>query len=372
MRGYRYDALDGVRGVAAQAVVLTHAVEMAFLPLHGTGAAITGWIGRVSVMTFFALSGFVIATSLGRMAGRDGRFLVPYAVHRVARIAPPLIFAIALTFAVGALGRAGLPLLTRTGEPYTMGVLAFLRGITLTFAPSDATFVIDNPLWSLRQEVYLYGVAAFAALAIVGRGARRVLGIALASGLVLVTANRFFYLQSLALFAAGAGAALLGGHPGLRRWATMPVLLPVAALALGAPLAFAANPGFVDAMSAWGPFLAYQAALGLPLALVLLGLATTGGQTGRLFAACEGAAAFSYTLYVVHMPILVLVFSLRAHLDWVPGFASDAATFAVAWTGAQAVAIFAARAVERPRQARAALFSALARLGWAQSARGRA
>ncbi|KQP62081.1 acyltransferase family protein [Methylobacterium sp. Leaf112] len=372
MRGYRYEALDGVRGLAAQAVVLTHAVEMAFLPTHGTGAAITGWIGRVSVMTFFALSGFVIATSLGRMAGRDGRFLVPYAVHRVARIAPPLIFAIALTFAVGILGRAGLPLLTRTGEPYTMGVLAFLRGITLTFAPSDATFVIDNPLWSLRQEVYLYAVAAFATLAIVGRGAWRATGIVLASGLVLVTANRFFYLQSLALFGAGVGAARLGGHPGLRRLAATPVVLPIAGLALGAPLAFAANPGFVDAMSAWGPFLAYQAALGLPLAVALLGLATNEAPAARTFARWEGAASFSYTLYVVHMPILVLVFSVRAHFGWASGRTGDVATFAAAWLVAQAVAIAAARAVERPKPARAALFGALWRLGWAQPTQGRA
>lgn len=364
MRGYRYEALDGVRGLAAQAVVFTHVVEMAFLPAHGTGAGVTGWIGRASVMLFFALSGFVIATSLGRLADRDGRHLVPYAVHRVARIAPPLVFAIIVTFAVGALGRAGLPLLTRSGEPYDMGVLAFLRGITLTFAPSDATFVIDNPLWSLRQEVYLYAVAAFASLALVGHGVRRVLGAALAVGLIVVTANRFFYLQSLALFGAGAAAAGFGGQPGLRRIAASPALLPVAGLALAAPLAFVGQPGFVDGMSAWGPFLAYQAALGLPLGLCLLGLAINETSIARGFAACAGAAAFSYTLYVVHMPILVLVFSLRAHLGWAPGWTGSAATLAVAWLAAQVVAITAARSLERPKAARAALFRLLGRIGW--------
>lgn len=372
MRGYRYEALDGVRGLAAQAVVITHALEMAFLPAHGTGAGITGWIGRVSVMTFFALSGFVIATSLNRTARRDGRFLVPYAVHRVARIAPPLVFAIALTFAVGALGRAGVPLLTRSGEPYTMGLLAFLRGITLTFAPTDATFVIDNPLWSLRQEVYLYAVAAFVALGLVGRGAARALGICLAAGLVIATGNRFFYLQSLALFGAGAACACFGGHPALQRLATARALFPITALALAAPLAFVAQPGFVDAMSAWGPFLAYQAALGLPLALCLLALATDATPVARPFAAFEGAAAFSYTLYVVHMPVLVLVFSLRAHLAWAPGLAGDGATLLVAWIAAQALAVAVARVLERPKPVRAALFRLLGRVGWGRSALERA
>ncbi|SFG35460.1 acyltransferase family protein [Methylobacterium gossipiicola] len=372
MRGYRYEALDGVRGLAAQAVVITHALEMAFLPAHGTGAGITGWIGRASVMLFFVLSGFVIATSLSRSARRDGRFLVAYAVHRVARIAPPLVFAIGLTFAVGALGQAGVTLLTRSGEPYTMGLLAFLRGITLTFAPTDATFVIDNPLWSLRQEAYLYAVAAFVALGVVGRGAARALGFALAAGLVFATANRFFYLQSLALFGAGAASALLGGHPGLHRLATSPALWPIAALALAAPLAFVARPDFVDAMSAWGPFLAYQAVLGLPLALGLLALATESTPVARVFAAFEGAATFSYTLYVVHMPVLVLVFSLRTHLAWMPGWIGDGATLLVAWGAAQALAIAVARVLERPKPVRTALFHLLGRLGWGRSALERA
>jgi peptidoglycan/LPS O-acetylase OafA/YrhL len=248
-----------------------------------------------------------------------------------------------------------------------MGLLAFLRGITLTFAPTDATFVIDNPLWSLRQEVYLYAVAAFAALGIVGRGPTRALGFALAAGLVIATGNRFFYLQSLALFGAGAASALLGGHPGLRRLAASPALWPIVALALVAPLVVTANPGFVDAMSAWGPFLAYQAALGLPLALCLLALATDATPIARGFAAFEGTAAFSYTLYVVHMPILVAVFSLRAHLAWMPGWAGDGATLLGAWIVVQAVAIAVARVLERPKPMRAGLFRLLGRVG-----RGRA
>ncbi len=364
MRGYRYEALDGVRGLAAQVVLVSHALGMAFPHLEGFAAGATEWVGRLAVMVFFSLSGFVIATSLTRLIAADRRrFLLPYAVHRIARIWPPLILAIVITFAVGAIGHGGLPLLTRTGEPYRLDLIAFLRGITLTFGPGDATFVIDRALWSLRQEVYLYGVAAFAALAIVGRGGWRILGALAVLALVAVTANRFFYLQSLALFTAGAGAALFGGDSRLRALAGSGLLWPATILALLVPLAFAGAPGFIDAQSEHPAFLAYQAALGLPFALCLLRLATREGTDARVFEGLSGTAAFSYTLYVIHVPVMTLIFSLRADMEWAPGLGGTLATFAIALALTEALSFGAALVVERPRFFRAVLFRALSLAG---------
>lgn len=362
MRGYRYEALDGVRGLAAQAVLVSHALGMAYPRLEAPVAGLVEWAGRLSVMVFFSLSGFVIATSLARLIAEDrGRFVLPYAVHRLARIWPPLILAIVITFAVGAIGHAGLPLLTRTGEPYRLDLIAFLRGITLTFGPGDATFVIDRALWSLRQEVYLYGVAAFAALALVRGGLSRLLYGAVFLGLVTVTADRFFYLQSLALFGAGAGAALFGDR--LRTLAGSRWLWPATAACLVLPLVTVGDAGYVDSLSDHRGLLAYQAALGLPLALCLLALATRDGPATRFFAASRGAAPFSYTLYVIHVPVMTLIFSVRAYHGWVPGAAGTVATLAVAILVTEAVSFLAARLVERPRLFRALLFRGLAATG---------
>lgn len=364
MRGYRYESLDGVRGLAAQVVLVSHGLGMAFFPVPSPGAAAAEWFGRISVMVFFSLSGFVIATSLSRLIAQDrGRFLIPYAVHRIARIWPPLVLAIAVTFAVGALGQAGLPLLTKTGEPYRLDAIAFLRGITLSFGPGDATFVIDRALWSLRQEVYLYAVAALAALALVGRGPLRLAGGIAACAMVAATADRFFYLQSLALFAAGAGAALYGDRPHLRALAGSPLVAAATLLLWLAPLGFVGHPSFIDAMSGNGLFLAYQAAIGLPLALVLLGLATGEGPAARGFAGLAPLAAFSYTLYVVHVPVMTLVFSVRAFAGLAPGPTGTVATLVLALIVAQAFAWAAARAVERPRVFRRLLFALTGRLG---------
>lgn len=368
VRGYRYDALDGVRGLAAQVVLVCHGLGMTALsPAHSPAAAANEWLGRASVMVFFSLSGFVIATSLSRLIAQDRRgFLLPYAVHRLARIWPPLILAITVTFAVGALGHAGLPLLTMTGDPYRLDWIAFLRGITLTFGPGDATFVIDRALWSLRQEVYLYVIAALAAVSLVGRGFWRIAAGAAACAMIAATADRFFYLQSLVLFSAGAGAALFGGMPRLRALARAPWVAPVTILLWLAPLGFVGVPGYVDAMSNDPAFLAYQALIGLPLSLALLGLALDEGAVSRSLAALRGLASFSYTLYVIHVPVMTLIFSLRAHAGLVPGMSGDVATLVAALALAQGVAYAAALFVERPRFFRALLFSALGRIGLAR------
>ncbi|WP_191970647.1 acyltransferase family protein [Methylobacterium soli] len=364
MRGYRYEALDGVRALAAQVVLVSHGLGMAFFPVHSPGAAAAEWFGRLAVMVFFSLSGFVIATSLSRLVASDGsRFGVAYAVHRLARIWPPLVLAILVTFAVGWLGQNGLALLTKTGDAYRLDAIAFLRGITLTFAPGDATFVIDRALWSLRQEVYLYAVAACAALAFAGRGARRLLGGIAVIGLVTVTADRFFYLQSLALFSAGAAAALLGGRDRVRILAGRPWLGPATLGLLAAPLLFVGQPGFIDAMSEGGLFLTYQALLGLPVALCLLGLAIGDGLAARASARCSWAAAFSYTLYVIHVPVMTLVFSLRAHFGLAPGLGGTLATLVLALAVAEGCSYAAALVVERPRLFRRILFRLLAATG---------
>lgn len=370
MRGYRYEALDGVRGLAAQTVLVCHGLGMtALYPVHSPAASAIEWIGRASVMVFFSLSGFVIATSLARLIGEDRRgFLLPYAVHRLARIWPPLVLAIAITFAVGAIGHAGVPLLTMTGDPYRLDWIAFLRGITLTFGPGDATFVIDRALWSLRQEVYLYAVAALVAASLVGRGFWRIAAGAAACAMIAATLDRFFYLQSLALFSAGAGAALFGGMPRLQALARSRGIAPVTILLWLAPLAFVGAPGYVDALSNDPAFLAYQALVGLPLALVLLGLALDEGTVSRGLAALRGLAAFSYTLYVIHVPVMTLIFSLRAHAGLMPGLAGDVATLLVALAFAQGLAYVAALVVERPRFFRALLFRALGRIGLARPA----
>lgn len=103
------------------------------------------------------------------------------------------------------------------------------------------------------------------------------------------------------------------------------------------------DPSYVDALTGHRGLLIYQAALGLPLALCLLTLATLDGPVARFFAAWRGAASFSYMLYVIHLPVMTLIFSVRASHGSVPGAAGTEPPVAAAIMATEAVSFLAAR-----------------------------
>lgn len=363
---FRYDALDGVRGFAGQVVCLGHLGGLACPDAPALVLTGLGWMSRIAVMTFFALSGFVIALSLRKLVRQEGRaFLLHYAVHRWARIFPPLAFAVATTFAVAVLARAlGLALPGLRSPDFDVGVLAFLRGITLTFATSDATFALDGPLWSLRQEVWLYVIAAATAIVLTHRRIVALGAGALVLAMIAVTSGHFFYPQSLALFAAGAAVSTWGSDPRLQRVARSPWTGCVLVVLLAMPVAaLPSGLEFASRMSNDPVFLAYQGALSVPIALALLGVATGSGAVSRVLARCKGAGSFSYTLYVVHNPVLVLAYAIAGALGIAQGGAPALLWAALALGLTEAFAYGAARVFERPRRFRELAWRGLALLG---------
>ena len=100
----RLDSLDGVRGLLAFYVLLSHMAPFAVLP---------NWIqqpvshGGAAVDIFFVLSGLVIAQSLQRAGGQA----VPFLVARFARIFPVFlaVFAVAIVVAPWSCGFEQMP-----------------------------------------------------------------------------------------------------------------------------------------------------------------------------------------------------------------------------------------------------------------------
>ena len=74
-----FPILDGLRGVAAMAVVVSHSAGLGFLPEYIVG------LGQLGVATFFALSGFLMAHLYLRRSFTAGE-LKTYSIARVARI----------------------------------------------------------------------------------------------------------------------------------------------------------------------------------------------------------------------------------------------------------------------------------------------
>jgi peptidoglycan/LPS O-acetylase OafA/YrhL len=306
----RYDNLQCVRAVAATAVVVAHTPAYATARL-GTPPAFNGhhtlmFTSGLAVATFFALSGFVLAHAL-----RSGT-LRSFVGFRLLRLYPAFWAAFLLVLAVhltlGTLFAFGW------GEAkYLPKVTAFWRAFFLV--PGPGAMYTLGVEWTLVYEVCL-SLALAVIAAVVGR--RRGLGVVVAVwlGLCLVKqlAEPVGYNWPLlpraaewplsvvnVPFLCGVLAYLMLPHwGGFRRW------VPAAAgLAL---LGAAAVP---EAIAGWA-----NALQGLAAAL-LLGYAATGRQV-RSNHVLVKAGDWSYGIYLLHAPVLVVFFALSARHAWLP------------------------------------------------------
>ena len=253
--------------------------------------------GRIAVLVFFVLSGFVIPWVTET---REQTF-EQYALSRVARLYSVILPAFVLTAGLDRLGMALDPRLYgtemglgpgRTLLDYVFSAAFLGASWTLTLQPGS-----DVPFWSLNYEAWyyvLFGAAAF----LHGRG--RILA--------LVTAALLAGPKILLLF-----PVWLMGTAAWRWRAALPPRL-------GAPLALGAVAGFVALQALGGRQLFPQPAtqwvppfysphdyiVGALVALFILGLANArlpmpGAALERLIRRLAGT---TFGLYLLHYPLL--------------------------------------------------------------------
>lgn len=336
----RSHALDGLRGVSAQAVFLAHCAVMLTPGLPGHAALLLGVVARLAVVVFFVLSGFVIATSI-LARSRSGRFdLRGFAVARMARIYPPFLFAVALCFGYGWLAARGVvprpqPL---EGWPIDLSLAALGRALLFLYLQHDLMTRLDGPLWSLRLEVILYAVAAALAVAATWKGRWRVAALALAA-LLLAGMLKGLYGAALAIASFGFGAAAA-----LRRERILAALPtgPVEAAALaGLGLAAVLLAGD-HALGAGRPLaLLPEAAAAALIALWVAHLSAGRGWLQAPLGRARPLGGFAYTLYIVHLPIIYLATTLQ---DW-----PAPALTALCAVGIELLAFAAAKPLENHR-----------------------
>lgn len=295
--------LDWVRFLAAFEVMLSHARGFFFVdygslvvadrtPLVAMFFALTR-LGEESVLIFFVISGFLVG---GRSADKmiKGQFrLEEYAVDRFVRImlplAPALLFTGVVHFAI-----------TRSYDVgQLVGSLLSLQGIWFSSYGGNA------PLWSLAYEVWFY-IAIYAIGGIVMT--RRF-------GFVSVTViccflMAFTKLDVNYLFCWLIGAAAFFARPKECRTSTFLAysLLLAAAVALVEMTteSRSVNLRFADLLPAHP---VSQLWLALCASLMIRRIITFSPSSGLAvqFNRLGGnLAAFSYTLYLTHYPMLML------------------------------------------------------------------
>jgi peptidoglycan/LPS O-acetylase OafA/YrhL len=336
----RLTGLDGLRGLAALFVVVNHIFLRAFPGYPADHAPFwAGWFiyGRFAVVVFIALSGFSLALAPGRRGWRlDG--VSRFARRRARRILPAYWAALAFSLVVAWL------LVRPPGEgvPGTRSVL--VNGLlvqNIVGAPSP-----NRSFWSMAVEAQLY--IAFPLLLLMVRRFGAVAMVAVVTvivatvGIVGPHVSRLdtFVIQSApdlaALFAVGIlSAGIVGASKARRAW-------PWAWLALAAAAPVFATIWWQGSVWTLDHLFWIDLALGPAIACLLAALAT--GRPAPLLRLLEARpirslGASSYSLYLTHGPIVVVIYQEIV----APRFHHGVAAFLVTIALAVPVAILFAR-----------------------------
>ncbi|KER37526.1 acyltransferase, partial [Sphingobium indicum F2] len=303
---YRRD-IDGLRALAVLPVLFYH-VDL--WPFSG---------GFVGVDIFFVISGYLIASIVGRELA-EGRFsIADFYARRIRRIFPALFATIAVTIIVGS--RILLPLDYRALGLSAAATVLFASN--LHFARHSGYFgsaAEEAPLlhtWSLAVEEQFYILFPLLMLCAVRAGGRTRLllgAVALLSfGTALLLVDRApvlaFYLPFPRAWELLAGALLATGLlPPLRsRWAAQ--LCALAGLAsIGWALFGFSGATVFPGLNALYPVLG---------AMLILHAGQGGSAVSRMLGRAVPVAVgrISYSLYLWHWP-LVVFWTYRTDGDW--------------------------------------------------------
>ena len=287
-----YQWLDFLRFAAALMVVLAHVRAFLFLDYGALDAgsrniataaffAFTR-LGHEAVIVFFVLSGYLVGGKAVERIAKGSFQSSDYAIDRFARIWVPLVPALILSVALGAHSEGTLT---------WIGNLLGLQGVLVP------TFGGNGPLWSLAYEIWFY-VLAYA----VGRQALRN-SLDLPALIMFATVALVFTkleVQYLACWLIGA-AVYVRPHR-----LSLPVgLITAATLAIVAVVGLQMTGAGVMATTAGSAGLraAFEILLAVGTSVACNSLVSL--KPSRIATMSVPLAAFSYTLYLTHYPLLL-------------------------------------------------------------------
>lgn len=295
--------LDWLRFTAALMVVVVHArggnwVEWGRLE----EASRTKWVaiffaltrtGAECVTVFFVLSGFLVGGKVLERVAKGTFNLRAYVIDRFSRIWMPLVPALFFTAAVAIY----------IGRP--VSIFEFIGNLFgLQVAVCD-NFAGNVPLWSLAYEIWFYVLAGCAAVAVTARSHARFwafIGIAVGCAI-------FTRLQIVFLFCWGLGALSFGFRTVDRTgWLA---IFGAFLLAIGCVISQIKSATVSVDITTWARLIPSSdigtLILGLGLALLVPFLTRLKPRTAFISGVDRLGgkwAAFSYTLYLTHYPVL--------------------------------------------------------------------
>jgi len=288
----RFDALDGLRGLAAVLVVLHHALSPFGLEKLWVAHA------QLAVDFFFGLSGFVIGAAYEQRL-RHGMGTGAFMLQRLLRLYPLMLTGLLFGLVVQA-GRGQAP----AGDLVTALLFntLWLPDLTAFVAGDGGTWPLNVALWSLSTEMGLSLCFGLVGYRLSRRSLWCALGLAaLALAVLAFTLGGISGGHDRSTWWAGP---VRGAYPfiaGLLLWhlhsrwrvslhaAWAPLLLMLLLL-----LPMRASPAGYELAAAW---------FGVPL---VVALGARSRSEGRLHAVNRMLGRLSFPLYALHYPIVQL------------------------------------------------------------------
>lgn len=330
--------LDGLRGLAALYVMVGHARWVlwegypAFLEHpqeYGAADKLLVYFfslfryGHEAVLFFFVLSGFVIHLKYAKQLLREPQApfqFIPYFKKRARRIYPPFLFALVLTFLLDTLGRSlnfsiysgttPYPLINENIGNRDMGLNTFAGNILFLYETYFPVFGTNGPAWSLKYEWWFYMLYPLFYLI-----SRKSIWVSTAAIVLLAVASMFNVWLPEPLLSAvffmmitwWMGVLLAEIYTGRlkinMRWATLLVLGGIGKLFTGMPMLTNLSMGSLFTGT-----------------LAVFFLLKDEHPVIRFLEKIKWLGDMSYTLYIVHFPILVLLsgFIMSTHGGTLP------------------------------------------------------
>lgn len=317
--------LDFLRGFSALLVLVAHAqqilVNPTWMPFSLSGRNdvvpfVYSQIGALGVMIFFVLSGFLITYSISaNLKSQEFKKFdaTKYFKGRFRRLFPPLLFSqgvVLLVFGVLYFFDANNSTYFATGKELYLarnklvfsaidysGSFFFLN----TIVDGVNSPVVNGPLWSVAQEFWFYVLAGLLVLSFYNRKILVVLAVVLA---FLIFQGNVFFLYGFGVWLLGCLAAVLHMTRFHERKSMAVMAVFVITLAIWGVLIYLNADSFIRSR--------HKFVFGVAFSFFLLLLLNNEPLMRFLFRSwvlrkIAEQAAFSYTLYLIHFPLFILV-----------------------------------------------------------------